>query len=186
MHPFDTGHIPVLASVIRSYLSGRLPGPEESIYPEVAATNLSKFSFRSTDKKQTTDDIDSLWRCWEWFSRLEVDLLRPDVVVCVDARVHHIVRRCLGDMPGVIRVPFPSLRVINRYYHRRKPMREDHLSGEQIRRRVAACDLRRCVQHGHTLASVIDRDVYYFAEVNRRMVLDLREVAGRGVTPHGD
>ena len=171
MQPFDTGHIPILASLIRSQLSGRLPGPAESIYPEVAATNLSKFSFRSLDKKRTTDKRDSLRACWEWFSQLEVELLRPDFIVCCDARVHRIVRDGLGDRPGIIRVPFPSLRVINRHY--RKPPRQGHLSAEQISQRIAACDRDCPVAQGHTLASIVGRDGYYFAEVNRRMAPEL-------------
>jgi len=184
MHPFDTGHIPVLASLIRSSLSAKLPGPGESIYPEVAATNLSKFSFRSPDRRLAIDDIDSLRLCWEWFSRLEVDVLCPDVIVCLDARVHRIVRRELGDRRGIIRLPFPSLRVINRHY--RKPLCAGHLSAQQICRRIAACDLHRHVGHNHTLASLVERDVYYFAEVNRRVVPKLEGVAGRDLTPHGD
>ncbi len=179
MHPFDTGHIPVLASLIRSQLSGRLPGPAESIYPEVAATNLSKFSFRSPDKKQTTDNVNSLRRCWKWFSQLEVELLRPDFIVCCDARVHRIVRESLGDRHGTIRVPFPSLRVINRHY--RKPLRQSRLSAKQISRRIAACDKDRSVAHRHTLDGIVNRDGYYFAKVDRRMAPELMGNPTRGM-----
>ncbi len=53
MHPFDTGHIPILASLLRSHLCSQLPRETESIYSEIAATNLSKFSFRSRDRRLT-------------------------------------------------------------------------------------------------------------------------------------
>jgi len=171
MHPFGTGHILILASLLRSLALGRKPGDDESIYREIAATNLSKFSFRSSNGKWTTDNYTSLRRCWDWFSRLEVELLDPDFILCCDDRVHNIVREhvpAASRKVTVIPVAFPSLRVINRHY-RNKPFREGHLRAPQIKERIAAVDLDRAVDHGRTISQVIDRDEYYFAEMFARM-----------------
>ncbi len=173
MHPFDTGHIPILASLLRSQVLGRKPKGEESIYREIAATNLSKFSFRSSDGKRTTDNETSLRRCWEWFSRLEVEKLDPDFILCCGERVYAIVREELlnvSQRPTVIRVAFPSLLVINRHYHRSKPFRAEHLRAEDLLELVSAADGDRPVDHGQTIAQIIERDAYYFAEMLVRMV----------------
>ena len=172
MHPFDTGHIPILASLLRSLALGRNPGADESIYRGIAATNLSKFSFRSSDGKWTTDNYTSLLRCWEWFSRLEVEQLGPDFILCCDGRVYRIVREqapSVSRRSAVIPVAFPSLRVINRHYHRNRPFRAEHYRAPELKECIAALDLNHLVDHGRTISQVIDRDEYYFAEMFVRM-----------------
>ena len=180
MHPFDTGHVPILASLLRAQVSGRNPGDDESIYPEIAATNLSKFSFRSSDKRLTIDSLSSLRQCWDWFSRLEVAMLRPDYIICCDSRIYEIVREQASPQPAggtrtptVIRVAFPNIRVINRHY--RKPLREEHLQPTGLKERVSAVDRSRKLYNGRTIAEIIDRDNYYFAEMFARMVSQCRE-----------
>ena len=174
MHPFDTGHIPILASLLRSGVSARCPGRDESIYPEIVATNLSKFSFRTKDGRKTRDKLPALRRCWEWFSELEVRLLRPDYILCCDRRVHDIVGAGVakvwpdgGRRPLVLYVPFPSLLVINSRY--RKELGPEHLPFEEMALRIAGADLDHSVDHGLTLCEVLQRDHYYFAEMLARM-----------------
>ena len=172
MFPFDTGHIPILASLLRSLVQKRVPGDHESIYPSIAATNLSKFSFRSHDKRHTIDDLQSLRNCWAWLSRLEVIALQPDYIICCDGRVFDIVAHGVRELadsivirPRVLRVSFPSLRVINRHY--RKALRSGHLSVEQLLERIASLDIDRPVAHG-TIGKILRRDSYYFAEIHKR------------------
>jgi len=173
MHPFDTGHIPILASLLRSLVSDQGPIPDRSIYPEIAATNLSKFSFRS-EADRAVDSTAALRCCWDWLSEHEVRLLRPDYVICCDRRVYRIVsagiaRYCPAaeSRPIVLRVSFPGLLVINSHY--RRPLRPEHLSFEQMAGLMAARDLDRSVDHGLTVRAVLERDAYYFAEMLRRM-----------------
>lgn len=177
MHPFDTGHVPILASLLRAIVS---PGKHsDSIYPEIAATNLSKFSFRTADKRQTMDRRESLQRCWEWFSRLEVEVVHPDCILCCGTRVYEVVREHVSQFrgegqrqPQPILVSFPSVRVINRHY-RNKPFRPDHLRAKQIEEIIAAADLGRTVYRGNspsmTLRERVCEDGYYFAEMFIRM-----------------
>jgi len=175
MHPFDTGHIPILASLLRSHVLGRKPKAQESIYREIAATNLSKFSFRSRDGKRATDNETSLRRCSEWFSRLEVEKLDPDFLLCCGNRVYAIVREQLvsaAPKAVVIHVAFPSLLVINRHYHRNKRFHAEHLRAGDLLELVSAADRDRPVDHGQTIAQIIKRDEYYFAEMLVRIKHD--------------
>ena len=174
MHPFDTGHIPILASLLRSAASGRCPDRDESIYPEIAATNLSKFSFRTEDGRRATDKLDALRRCWEWFSELEVKLLRPGYILCCGRRVHDIVSAGVAEVwpdggcrPLVLYVPFPGLLVINSRY--RKELGPEHLSFEEMALRIAGTDLDHSVDRDLTLREVLQRDQYYFTEMHRTM-----------------
>lgn len=172
MHPFDTGHIPILASLLRSLVLGRKPRSNESIYREVAATNLSKFSFRSSNGKLTIDNATSIRQCWEWFSRLEVEQLDPDFILCCGSDVYNIMHKqtpSVSRRAVVILVAFPSLQVINRYYHRNKPFRAEHPRAPELKERIAAVDLSRQVDHGRKISEVIDRDAYYFAKMFVRM-----------------
>jgi hypothetical protein len=185
MAPFDTGHVPVLASLLRSHVSGRPPRPDESIYPEIAATNLSKFSFRSSDRRQSIDKEPCLRQSWTWFSCLEVELLRPDFILCCGALVHRIVGEGMctrsdaeSARPRLLKVSFPGLRVINRYYRRRN-LGKEHLRPPQIEQRVSGVDLRTEVSGGQTVRGVIRRDAFYFAEMFLRLVRQLDNETGR-------
>jgi len=174
MHPFDTGHIPILASLLRSAVSGRCSGSSESIYPQTAATNLSKFSFRSKSGRLTVERLEALRQCWKWFSELEVRLLKPDYILCCDQRVYDIVKAGVAqawpdttDHPLILWVSFPSLRVINRHY--RKQSCVPHPPVGEMAKRISAADIDRPVAHGHTIRTILRRDEYYFAEMLRRM-----------------
>ena len=178
MHPFDTGHIPVLAAILRSVAGDDTGRCRHSIYPEMGATNLSKFSFRTKGGRNTTDSLESLRACWEWFSRREVQLLRPDYILCCGGDVHKIVSQAISaecssesTCPTVIQISFPSARVINRYY--RKPPRRGHLRAADIKKMMPADDLGLCVKRGPKnempLADVICRDEFYFAAMADRI-----------------
>lgn len=187
MHPFDTGHIPVLASLLRSVVSGCCPGSGDSVYPEMVATNLSKFSFRSADKRQTRDKRESLQGCWEWFSCLEVRLLEPDYIICCGNEVFRAVRKGLSThwcsrakRPAVIKVAFPALRVINRHYHRNRVSESDWPALQhEIERRLSSEDLGRQVsykgqvQEDKTVRDIVARDVNYFHQMLKRMASEV-------------
>lgn len=181
MHPFDTGHIPILASLLRSIVSGRLPKDLESVYPEIAATNLSKFSFRTDDKRKTIDNDNSLRQCWKWFSSAEVGVMRPTHIICCGERSFRIIHEGLPTLfpspeapPKVVRVAFPSLLVINGHYHRKRVPEGEHRGMEaEVKERVARSDWVRPVDHRLTVETVICRDVYYFWKMFQDMKTQL-------------
>lgn len=165
MHPFDTGHIPILCAMVKSLVTKNTSMISISIYNEIAATNLSKFSFRRNNK--TIDNEECLRRCWEWFSQKEFELLKPNYILCVSSSVYNIVREGIRQMqmeghsiPAVLKVAFPSLRVINRWY--RKKRTHDHLKPGEILAFLSENDRKR-------LTHVVERDDYYFAEMYDRL-----------------
>ena len=172
MLPFDSGHIPVLCAMLRAIVSQASGAPSGSIYDEIAATNLSKFSFRHGSR--TTDSFTSLQRCWEWFSKEEIRLLQPDFILCLGNAVTRIVKGGLAEwknpgfrLPKLLKAAFPSLQVINRSY--RKEPAHKVLSDKRILGFLTEKDRKRQVAHNHTLAEIVERDRYYFPEMFRRM-----------------
>ena len=163
MHPFDTGHLPVLSAFVRSIVIKRNVNTYASIYNEIAATNLSKYSFRTKSGK-TTDWPEALHSCFQWFSRKEIEVLKPDYILCAGENVYNVISDNWKDR--AIKVRFPSLQVINRYY--RKDLADDHIDVEQMCATLSAIDLQKKTVYrdpGRDLCYIISRDSYYFAEM---------------------
>ena len=175
MHPFDTGHIPVLCALLRWIVRKGLSPISSSIYDETTATNLSKFSFRTANKERTTDKMDSLQRCWEWFSKEEIEVLQPDFILCAGNDVYHVVSSGLKELkvrgydgPSALKVAFPNLLVINRYYNK-KPIGK-HLTTNDILELLSDDDIKHPVDYKNlTLGDIVKRDTYYFAEMHSSM-----------------
>lgn len=79
--------------------------------------------------------------------------------------------------PLVLGVPFPGLRVINRWF--RRPEKPVRLDAEDLLSLLPREDLDRRVAQGRTLAEVVQRDWYYFARAYDRLS---REMEGSGGT----
>jgi hypothetical protein len=94
--------------------------PPSNIYDSIAATNLSKFSFRNT-RNRTCDSTGSFKECWKWFSGPEIRELVPDAILCLGNRVYSVVNNAVkaledSQRPRVFKAAFPSLLVINRWF----------------------------------------------------------------------
>jgi hypothetical protein len=174
MQPFDTGHIPVLAALLRSLVRERGPAGQENIYEQIAATNLSKFSFRTADG-YTTDQPSSHQTCWEWFSKKEVNMLRPDYIICCGDLVYRIVTKEIVECctvetaPKVLQVSFPSLQVINSGYGKKRWPKD--LEPAQIEQCLTRGELDHPVKHKQNihLRKIVARDAYYFMKMKERM-----------------
>jgi hypothetical protein len=162
MYPFDTGHLPVIAAMLLYRLG--IKNELSSIYNLVSATNLSKFSFMTNDKK-TTDNKKSLENCFEWFSRCEIGVLKPDYIICAGNWVYNAIKKNIKKISfndrNVLKVAFPSLQVINRWYRIENP---DPKNEKDILKKVPEIDHNRevCYQTPTTLKDVIKRDSNYF------------------------
>jgi len=161
MHPFDTGHVPILCGLLSSLLTDNAP-PPSNIYDSIAATNLSKFSFRNT-RNRTCDSTRSFKECWRWFSEVEIRELVPDAILCLGNRVYNAVNNAVKTLesssrPRVFKAAFPSLLVINRWF-----------KTEQNHSPLSPCplseaDLRKSVDYkkGGSVADILERDDTYF------------------------
>ena len=182
MRPFDTGHLPALCAILRHLVAGDRLDDQLSIYPQIAATNLSKFSFRKDGQKHTTDNPESLSLCWQWFSVHEIQSLKPDFIICAGEDVFNLVRGGLeetGDIrchiPHVLRVDFPSLQVINS--KKKGAYAAEMRSGNfmDIFAGVAAEDLERLVDGKVKLRRILERDLNYFAAMQVRLRSQLQK-----------
>ncbi len=140
-----------------------------SIYDVVAATNLSKYSFRSASER-TMDSNKSLSKCLEWFTEYEIEILKPDYIVCAG----NAVRGTLNKLEGVkiVKVAFPSLLVINRWHKKYKACKK--YKSDEILSMLPKNDLEKGVAYNkRNLEYVIKRDSVYFSnmysEINRQL-----------------
>jgi len=189
MYPFDTGHVPILCAIVR-YLLDETKANESSIYSEISATNLSKFSFRTADYRLTQDYGKSFWCCWDWFSRVEIEVLEPNYILCCGKRVSRVVRTKIQEelkdgarVPVLLDVAFPSLRVINKWYRKQK---ENEVSSKdeciaRIMAMLSQDDLNlriKCKSSKDvTLKDVIARDIWYFVSMHESLRDQLKRTA---------
>lgn len=167
MGPFDTGHLPVLAAILCSIL-GKRAAEIDTIFDVIAATNLSKYSFR-TSKGNTTDYVESLEKCFEWYSYKELSELTPDYIICAGDKVYNIVRKKIRNIIEgciVIKVAFPSLQVINRHYRKKLGLR--HKSANQILLTFPNEDHKKPSSYTNKmpLEDIVKRDEYYFSSMH--------------------
>ena len=114
VHPYDSGHLKVIAALaLNAYPMGGHK-PSNNIDDLVAITNFVKFSFYHEDEKGNRLDanppLDIYAVMWEKYSKYEVDLLQPNIIIGVGNDVTRALNRCLeGDKKHIIiRVPFPG------------------------------------------------------------------------------
>jgi len=167
MHPFDTGHGPVLAAILRGLLGG---SRGQNISTEVAATNLCKFSFR-TRKGRTTDKQAAHEWCWKHTALAELEVLQPTHIICMGNMVHRVVSRGVREMqgpqPAVLKVAFPGGSVLNAQYSKGASDEEllPLLSTEELDWKVypPKCDPDR------RLRDVLRVRAYYFLCMKERL-----------------
>lgn len=160
MHPFDTGHLPVIAAMLLEQL-GKNPNSLASIYDVVAATNLSKYSFRNASGR-TTDCNESLNKCLEWFTQYEIEILKPDYIICAGNAIWGMLNKLEGVK--IVKVAFPSLQVINSGHRKYKGCKE--YESDEILSMVPKNDLEKDVDYkGKNLRDVIKRDPEYFSNM---------------------
>lgn len=173
MHPFDTGHLPILCGFARWLACPTNATTEGSIYDEIAATNLSKYSFRSPNGK-TSDSEVSLRLCYDWFSTKEISVLKPDIIICAGDQVAKVLTTALRTTRiKVLPVPFPSTRVINIRYRKLNP------TGPQIdelRSMFSGADLdRKLKSKNRRLGDILEQDSSFFWPVFERMRARMNE-----------
>jgi hypothetical protein len=167
MYPFDTGHLPVIAAMLLCQV-GIQTNKLDSIYDLVSATNLSKFSFRKNQNRNTTDSKESLDKCFDWFSIREIEVLKPDYIICAGNWVYNTItkniKRISFDDRNIIKVAFPSLQVINRSH--KKLRNSNQKNKNAILDMIPAADHYKVVAYqGKKLKDVIERDYIYFSNM---------------------
>ncbi len=177
MRPFDTGHLPILSGILIFLISKK---NELNPIDDISATNLSKFSFRN-QRNRTTDNEKSLNKCFCWFSQQELNILRPDYIICAGNRVFNIMKKNIDKLninSKPIKVKFPSLQVINRYY--RKNLTDNYAKTLENIISIFSKDflIRNVTYKNKRIIDIIHRDAYYFIEMYKLMESQIENLAG--------
>lgn len=164
MNPFDTGHLPIVAGILY-YLVNSLKNI--NIIELIAATNLSKFSFRRGGK--TIDNKNSLMKCFDWFTLKELEILNPDYIICAGNKVFNIINNEKNKKKinaNLIKIPFPSLQVINSHFKENKS-NLDLDTIDIIKSIFTDSFLKKesSYENNRKIESIIERDKYYFISV---------------------
>lgn len=164
MHPFDTGHLPILSGIL-IYLTTK----DTNIDPlsKISATNLSKFSFRDKNNSTSDDEI-SLNKCYNWFTKMELETLNPDYVICAGDRVFNIIRKNIikqGINSKPILVKFPSLQVINGLKKSLSNDDEDKINLIISIFSTEFLNRKSIYKNKKKLVDIIKRDGYYFVKM---------------------
>jgi len=165
MNPFDTGHLAIIAAFARGLLRKRPASAEDRIHCEVAATNISKWSFRSESGTTTRDDEECLAWCVKHILRVELELLAPDALICTGKLGADAV---LGDSQirrehRILKVAFPSATVLNTRYG--GPLTSGLPSHEEMLSMLSEHDRAYRLYTGHTPEEVLQKHPLYFAEM---------------------
>lgn len=166
MYPFDTGHLPVIAAMLLEQVGIRA-NKLSGICNLVSATNLSKFSFRKNRGRNTADNKESLEKCFDRFSKLEIEVLQPNYIICSGDLVFDVIEHNVipSNDTKITKVAFPSLQVINRW-HKEYQDFTVHKTKYDILNMLPNNELKRNVAYKNkTLTDVIERDFIYFSNM---------------------
>ncbi len=162
MAPFDTGHLPVVAGILY-YLLNSVKN-KINIFKLIAATNLSKFSFR--DGNKTTDNRNSLLKCFEWFTIKELEVLNPDHIICVGDDVFNVINNGINKQKiniNLIKISFPSSQVINsKFKDNKSNLTLKTLNIIKSMFTDSVLNKQSSYKNKKTIENIIDRDKYYF------------------------
>ena len=115
VNPYDDGHLKVIAALTLTSYPRTSFEPTYSVDDLVAVTNLVKFSFYQEGKDGSHLDANPpqgiygiMWKC---YSKYEIELLQPDIIIGVGNEVSSALKRGLeqdGKHNILVKIPFPG------------------------------------------------------------------------------
>ena len=171
VHPYDDGHLKVIAALALSEYPGTNYLPSDNIHDRIAVTNFVKFSFNRRGKDNQILDTNPPLKIyddmWKHYSAYEVDLLQPDIIIGVGNNVGNAIKRNLKRNVILVEIPFPGrLNLNSRYVPEGKRLIEEkgyNYSG-QIAAHIKAL-LKGTPDNDGAIAKAIKTDWYYFKEM---------------------
>ncbi len=169
IHPYDTGHLKIIAALVLSSYPGTNYSSSENVHNKIAITNFVKFSFYGEHKNGQRLDINppsGIYDVmWENYCKYEIDLLKPDVVVGVGNDVAHAIKRHLDPKVNMLKIAFPGrLNLNSRFVPEGKKLIENGYS-----HMVDLARIQELVQGtpdtDKKIAKAIKTDWYYFREM---------------------
>lgn len=114
LHPYDTGHLKVIAALASFNYPGTDYQPSDNIHKRIAITNFVKFSFfsksKSGKKMDANPPVSIYTDMWKYYCEKEVSLLQPDIIIGVGNEVFNAIM--LNIKPDkcikLLKIPFPG------------------------------------------------------------------------------
>ncbi len=169
LHPYDDGHLPILAALVLNAHPNTIFKPTSNIHSLVCATNFVKFSFwregRNDARLDANPPHEVYKAMWDYFSSYEIEILKPDVIITVGQDVsnalkkhfHHTISEAL-----VINLGFPGrLNLNSRFIPEGKKAIANGCNPEPFRTKVSSL-LEGTPNPKGYLHKVIATDWYYF------------------------
>lgn len=169
IHPYDTGHLKIVAAVILSAYLNTNYYPSDIVHNKIAITNFVKFSFYRDGKNgQQLDANPPLTiynNMWKHYSKFEIDLLKPDIIVGVGNDVSKALRDNLTHDTKLLEIPFPGRLNLNSRYvpEGKRLIEEGHNNLEDIARIKSM--IYGTPDKDNKIAKTITTDWYYFREM---------------------
>lgn len=172
LHPYDTGHLKVIAALISASYPETDYRPSDNIHDKVAVTNFVKFSFFKDGKSGQLMDANppaSIYNdMWKHFCEYEVSSLQPDIVIGVGNDVYNALNRNLEKELNtrLLKIPFPGrLNLNSKFIPKGKQLIKDgHNHTADIERFKAV--IGGTPDKDGKIAKAINTDWYYFRKID--------------------
>ncbi len=169
IHPYDTGHLKIIAALVLSVYPSTNYSSNENVHNKIAITNFVKFSFYREGKngqRLDTNPPSGIYDAmWENYCKYEIELLKPDVIVGVGNDLAQAIKRNLNHEVKMLKIPFPGrLNLNSRYIPEGKRLIENGYN-----HMVNIARIQELVQgtpdKDKKIAKAIKTDWYYFREM---------------------
>lgn len=181
IHPYDDGHLPILAALVLNAYAGTTFKPTNNIHSLVCATNFVKFSFWCERQNGTRRDVnpprDIYKAMWDYFCSYEIEILRPEVIITVGQDVFNALKKHYS-YPNtlVINLSFPGrLNLNSRFIPEGKKVIANGYDPEPFRTKISSL-LKGTPNSKGYLHKVIATDWYYFLKMEECIKKQLQNV----------
>jgi len=176
--PYDDGHLKVVAALAFDTYPNTNYKPSDNIDDRIAVTNFVKFSFyrqkedgSHLDANPPQDIYDTMWRC---YTKYEVELLQPNLIIGVGKDVTIALRKGLQQDDkhvALLEIPFPGRLNLN---SRWVPKGKRLIKTEGYDPEPDKSSLRGLLQGTPDTTGLIRKaiqvDWYYFIEMKKHIV----------------
>ncbi len=169
IHPYDTGHLKIIAALVLSIYPGTNYSSNENVHNKIAITNFVKFSFYREGKngqRLDTNPPSGIYDAmWEHYSKYEISLLQPDIVVGVGNDVAKALENNLAHRVKLFKIPFPGRLNLNaRYVPEGKKLIKNGYNHMVDIARIQGL-VRGTPDKDEKIAKAIKTDWYYFRKM---------------------
>ena len=175
IRPYDDGHLKIVAALALNAYPNTNYKPPDNVDDRIVVTNFVKFSFyrqkedgSHLDANPPQDIYDTMWRC---YSKYEIEVLKPNLIIGVGSDVANALRRGLqqdGKRTTLIKIPFPGRLNLNSRWvpEGKRLIRTEGYDPEPDKLSLRAL-LQGTPDKAGLISKAIQVDWYYFREIEK-------------------